>query len=90
MSNPFGWDLPAGVTDKMIDDHMGGDDGVEKCDACDGKGNYVDTDGETYDCDECEGKGEIHFSIRERRKQLQDEAAEARWEEREERRRLGD
>lgn len=28
-NSPFGWDLPPGVTQKMIDDHFGGDDEPE-------------------------------------------------------------
>ena len=33
-NNPFGWDLPPGVTPKMIDEAMGGD--TPECPKCDG------------------------------------------------------
>lgn len=33
--NPFGWDLPPGVTNKMIDDAFGS---PEPCHKCDGTG----------------------------------------------------
>ncbi len=31
MRNPFGWDLPAGVTNKMIDEAYGGEDHLKGC-----------------------------------------------------------
>lgn len=33
MSNPLGWDLPAGCTDKDIDDHFG-DPPMKECPTC--------------------------------------------------------
>jgi len=34
-TRPFGWDLPPGVTNRMIDEHFGDD---ECCDECTGDG----------------------------------------------------
>ena len=52
----FGWDLPPGVTSKMIDDSFGSaccDDPDHLCDVCKGEESE---DGE-YDCEECQGTG---------------------------------
>ena len=33
--HPFGWDLPPGVTQRMIDEQCGGDEGPCECCGCD-------------------------------------------------------
>ena len=66
---------PAGVTDRTIDQHFGGEDTetcsecegakVVPCNECKGEGKHPETlckyceDG-TERCDECKGEGEVH------------------------------
>lgn len=58
----FGWDLPPGVTQKMIDDQAEGEEPVPKgmieCDGCDGRKVIEDEDGK-WECPTCEGRGII-------------------------------
>ena len=45
----MGWNLPPGVTDKMIDEAFGGRD---ICDPCD-EGEHQDCEGKLCECPEC-------------------------------------
>lgn len=49
MSNVFGWDLPPGVTEKMIDDQFG----PGLCQPCD-DGDHEGCEGYDCPCGECE------------------------------------
>lgn len=45
----FGWDLPPGVTPKMIDDAFGGGDVCQSCD----DGEHEDCEKNGCECDDC-------------------------------------
>lgn len=95
--SPFGWDLPPGCTDADIDRAMGGDNGEEDCETCDGTGKLgseccgakveqgicvkCKEHADEERCPDCKGEGIIEFSIEARRKQARDEAAEDRYDE---------
>jgi hypothetical protein len=49
MSRQFGWDLPPGVTDQMIDDHFG----PGPCEPCE-NGDHEDCEGDECRCPECD------------------------------------
>lgn len=56
--NPFGWSLPPGVTDRMIEEAMGGDEDLY-CTTCDGAGYFGNGDDYEVDsvCPDCKGTG---------------------------------
>ena len=50
--------LPAGVSDRTIDEHFGGDEG-ESCEKCSGDGNVICPDCMSAHCAECDETGKI-------------------------------
>lgn len=51
MRHQFGWDLPAGVTQQMIDDHYGGPDHHEDCPCHEGQPTRCANCGGDLDCE---------------------------------------
>lgn len=72
--------LPCGCTNADLDRHMGGDDGEEDCETCNGTGIITEAGEEDCRCNDCEGKGVIRFSISDRRQAAREEAAIDRYE----------
>ena len=67
MHGDFGWELPPGVTDAMIDDAMGEADDRDECPRCAGSGRRwwgslhpsLQHNARLIDCDRCDGTGRI-------------------------------
>jgi len=76
MRQPSEANLPDWCNNAMIDAAQGGDQSEEECSECDGAG-IVDDEGPAR-CRTCAGTGTVLFSIRARRAQQREEAAEAK------------
>ena len=50
MRNQFGWDLPPGVTNRMIDEAYGEE---RHCPKCDEQMEYVEGDEPHWECPDC-------------------------------------
>lgn len=79
--HPFGWDLPAGCTNKDIDDHFGGppEMPIKECPNCEGSGKVMDDgapDAVPVTCGKCKGEGEIEMTYEEAAEARQDALAE--------------
>ena len=77
----FGWDLPPGCTDKMVDEAVGGrgDMPLKECPDCEGSGKVMDDgapDTVPVTCSKCDGEGEIEMTPEECAEAADDARAE--------------
>lgn len=74
--NPFGWELPPGVSHSDIDRAVGGDDeNIKTCPACDGTGHLnASESGER--CPKCDGECVVEMTPEEVSEAYQDLQAE--------------